>query len=64
MGDAHGKNENEIASRPPSSGKFLVVLFGFTIVLLKPTMVFLTLFLWILFLTIGDEKNKGSIAIR
>lgn len=63
MGDAHGKNDKEIASRPPSNGKFLVVLFGFTIVLLKPTMVFLILFLWI-FLTIGDEKNKGSIAIR
>lgn len=63
MGDAHGKNDNEIASRPPSNGKFLSVLFGFTIVLLKPAMVFLILFLWI-FLTIGDEKNEGSISIR
>ena len=47
MGDAHGKNDNEITSRPPFNGKFLVVLFGFTIVLLKPTMVFLIVFLWI-----------------
>lgn len=46
MGDAHGKNDNEIASRPPFNGKFLVVMFGFTIVLLKPTMVFLIVFLW------------------
>ena len=53
MGDAHGKNDNEIASRPPSNGKFLSVLFGFTIVLLKPTKVFLILFLWIFF------NNRG-----
>lgn len=44
MGDADGKNDNELASRSPPNGKFLMVLFGFTIVLLKPT-VFLILFL-------------------
>lgn len=36
MGDADGKNDNEIASRPPPDGKFLMVLSGFTILLLKP----------------------------
>lgn len=41
MGDAAGKNDNEIASEPPPDGKFLVILFGFTIFFLKPTLFFL-----------------------
>lgn len=62
MGDADGQNDNEIACRPPPDGKFLMLLFGFTSVLLKPIPFLLHCFCGI-FLKMVMKKNKGSIAI-
>lgn len=36
MEDSGGKNDNEIASGPSPDEKFLMVLFGFSVVLLTP----------------------------
>lgn len=60
MGDADGKNDNEIASRPPPNGKILMVLSGFTTVLLKP-IDFLILFLTFFYYYYQDrEWKKGG----
>lgn len=55
MRDADGKIDNEIAFRPLLDGKFLMVLFGFTIVFLNNSYCFGGIFCCCC-IKVGNEK--------